>query len=288
MDKDDLIKKAVYFVNKSQDNIINKEIAISDELVSMKIFEDPIFGFSSAESDDFNRLKDPLIVGGHFLLPKEWMSEAKTVVSFFLPFTEQVRKANKRDMKQPSAEWLHARIEGQAFIDDLCRYIQKELSDKGYKTLVPSLDDRFWSKKSRSQIKDGEKKDYDYKDTVSFTSNWSERHVAFISGLGTFGLSKGLITKKGVAGRFGSLITELELPIDKIEYSDIYENCSMCGACIRNCPANAISMDKGKNHDLCAAFLRKTKEKYNPRLGCGKCQVGVPCEDHIPVSFGRS
>ena len=40
-----------------------------------------------------------------------------------------------------------------------------------------------------------------------YASNWSERHVAYVCGLGTFGC-QGLITSKGLAGRFGSIITD--------------------------------------------------------------------------------
>jgi len=117
---------------------------------------------------------------------------------------------------------------------------------------------------------------------VSIRSNWSERHVAFVCGLGTFGLSKGLITKSGIAGRFGSILTELYLPPNNREYENIYEYCSMCGICVKNCPANAISIENGKNHNICSEFLNKTAKKYNPRYGCGKCQIGVPCENKIP------
>jgi epoxyqueuosine reductase QueG len=103
-----------------------------------------------------------------------------------------------------------------------------------------------------------------------------------VCGLGTFGLSKGLITSKGIAGRFGSIITSLYLPPNKREYEEIYEYCSMCGACVKKCPVNAISIEKGKNHIICSKFLNQTVEKYKPRYGCGKCQVGVPCESMIP------
>lgn len=36
----------------------------------------------------------------------------------------------------------------------------------------------------------------------TFGSNWSERHAAYVCGLGTFGLSKGLITDKGMGRTF--------------------------------------------------------------------------------------
>ena len=263
MDRERIIKMATDFVENSHDNIISKETAISERVVGLKIYDTPIFAFGDADSEDFKLLKSS-VIGEHFLLPKEWLPEAKTVISFFLPFTEAVKRGNTRDMLWPSEEWLHGRIEGQSFLNKLCQYIQDELISHGYKSIVPALDERFWSSNE------------------TFSSNWSERHVAFVCGLGTFGLSKGLITKKGVAGRFGSIITELALPYDKREYCDIYEYCTMCGNCATNCPVNAISLEEGKDHQRCFEFLQKTGERFKPRYGCGKCQVGVPCESGLP------
>ncbi len=271
---------ASHFVESSEDNYIAGEIAISGDVVGMKIFDAPIFAFGSADDEYFQLLKNPSVIGEHFMVPREWLSQSKTVISFFLSFTEAVKKGNKADMAWPSQEWLHGRIEGQAFINKLCRYLNLELINAGYNSLVPSLDKRFWSK---TGFKDNTSYSNDSVITTpSYTSNWSERHAAFVCGLGTFGLSKGLITKKGIAGRFGSIITELYLPPDVREYKDIYEYCSRCGACMENCPINAIDMDKGKNHTICSSFLDITAEKYKPRYGCGKCQVRVPCESSIP------
>ncbi|MHB9095488.1 MAG: ATP-binding protein [Eubacteriales bacterium] len=280
MNKQDLIKMASYFVENSEDNIITKQIALSETVVGMKIYEAPIFAFGAADDEYFKLLKDPPAIGKHFLLPKEWLPQSKTVISFFLPFTEAVKKGNRRDMSWPSEEWLHGRIEGQAFLNKLCQHLKSELINAGYNSLVPPLDERFWAKTGFNKASPHSYNNCET--TVLFTSNWSERHVAFVCGLGTFGLSKGLITKKGITGRFGSIITELYLSPDKREYETIYEYCSMCGACVKNCPVNAISIDKGKNHMICSDFLDKTAEKYKPRYGCGKCQIRVPCESSIP------
>jgi epoxyqueuosine reductase QueG len=86
-----------------------------------------------------------------------------------------------------------------------------------------------------------------------------------------------------MCGRFGSLLTELNLPKDTRDYDDVYEYCNMCGACVHRCPVNAISIEHGKQSHLCNDFLDIIREKYNPRSGCGKCQVGVPCESAIPM-----
>jgi len=279
MDKKDIVQMARNFVENSEYNLIPKEIALSEAVVGMKIFEAPIVAFAAANDNYFKVLKEPMAIGQHFSPPEEWLPHPKTVISFFLPFTEAVKKGNRRDMAWPSEEWLHGRIEGQAFVIKLCQYLSSELINAGYNSLAPSLDKRFWAKTGNNKAAQNSN---NCGTDVLFTSNWSERHVAFVCGLGTFGLSKGLITEKGIAGRLGSIITELELPPDNRVSESIYNNCSMCGACVKNCPVNAISLDKGKNHELCSEFLNKTAKKYKPRYGCGKCQVGVPCESSIP------
>lgn len=271
MNKQDIIKTAERFIVNSEDNYITKQIAISEKVVGMKIFETPIFAFGAADDEYFTLLKQPSIIGEHFISPKEWLPQSKTVISFFLPFSETVKKSNRSNMPWPSEEWLHARIEGQILLNKLCIYLKSELINDGYDSVVPILDNRFRSYNNN----------YSHLE-LSYTSNWSERHVAFICGLGTFGLSKGLITSRGMAGRFGSILTELYLPPDTREYKGINEYCSMCGKCVKNCPVNAISLEHGKDHIICSKFLNKTTEKYNPRYGCGKCQTGVPCESKIP------
>lgn len=270
MKKQDLIKAAVDFIEGSPDNHISEEIAISRESVGLKLFDAPIFAFGSADDEYFQLLKQPSAIGGHYMPPKDWLPSAKTVISFFLPFTEEVRKSNQRNMTWPSDEWLHARIEGQVLLNKLCVFLKTDLESKDYESMIPGMDPRFWTNT------DGPAHD------EKFTSTWSERHAAFVCGHGTFGLSKGLITKKGIAGRFGSIITELYLEPDVRSYHDIYEYCTMCGICAKNCPVSAISKEKGKDHKLCSDFLDETKAKHDPRYACGKCQVHVPCETKIP------
>lgn len=272
MNRQNIIKKASLFTDSSELNRI--------EISNIRIFEAPIFGFAAADDVLFKTMQDPSVIGKHYMVPQEWLPEAQTVISYFLPFSNEVKTTNQLDDMWPSEEWLYGRIEGQAFLNQLCQYLISELVNAGYKCVVPSLDKRFVAYPSGPKASPSA-------DKVNgpgrhFTSNWSERHAAFVCGLGTFGLSKGLITPKGMAGRFGSIITDLNLTPDERLYSDIYGYCSMCGACINRCPVNAISMDDGKSHQLCSDFLDKTKAKYQPRYGCGKCQVGVPCESKIP------
>jgi len=276
MDKADLEKALEEYVRNSPENYIDKTVALRPDLTGMRIFDDPIFGYASAEDSYFTEAKKPDVIGAHFMSPAEWLpgpGGAKTVIAIFLPFTEQVRLANRQNLAWPADEWLHARIEGQVFQELMCRFTEGLLKKEGFTALAPMLD---------SRLKMGNPAVLEKTEQAFYSSNWSERHVAYAAGLGTFGLSKGLITKKGTAGRYISIITGAFFEPDKRPYTGVYDDCSFCGVCARNCPAAAISKEDGKNHLRCSEFVNSTKVKHAPRYGCGKCQVKVPCETRAP------
>ena len=263
--REKIISYAEEFTQTSPANFVSAEVALSRDLAGMRIFDLPIFAFGCASDGLYESYKSADIIGSHFLSPSEWLPGAKSVISFFLPFSGRIKSSNAENFQWPSNEWLHGRIEGQKFITKLSVSLQKLLSDFGYISIVPGLDARY---------KIGS-------DVDELTSNWSERHAAFACGLGTFGLSKGLITEKGMCGRFGSVLTELELPPDRRSYEDVYQYCTKCGLCIPHCPAEAISHE-GQDSRACYKFIDMVLEKSKPRYGCGKCQIKVPCESCIP------
>jgi len=266
MTKQDIVQTAVDFTDNSELNSISPETAVSPELAGLRIFDPPIFAFAGADNPGFEELKKDGAVGPHMLSPAEWLPQARTVISFFLPFTKEVRESNRRAMSWPSYGWLHGRIEGHAYLTALADLLRDRIVSAGYLCVIPPSDPR-----------------YDPGDDMPpYSSRWSERHVGYVCGLGTFGLSGGIITEKGMAGRLGSLVTSLELEPGTPGCGDIYANCVRCGKCARNCPAGAISKENGKDNAKCSAFLDSVMEKHKPRYGCGKCQVNVPCEDKIP------
>jgi len=273
MNKADFENKLKDFIVNSPDNCVQRNIAIRPDLVGMCFFDEPLFGYAAADDPFFEEAKKPDIIGPHFMTPNEWLPGAKTVFSAFLPITSRICSANSANMDWPADEWLHARIEGQGFQGKICRFAEDLLKKEGFSVVTPSLDSRFAGSSPITK----EKTEQGY-----YTSNWSERHAAYAAGLGTFGLSKGLITRKGVAGRFLSIISNVSFEADKRPYTGIYDYCNLCGACIRNCPAKAISKEHGKLHYPCSKFLDTVKEKHSPRYGCGKCQVKVPCENKAP------
>jgi len=272
MEFDRLTTLSTAFLADSPDNYVKAEDALTADLAGMQIYDEPLFAVASADDPLFKELQKPGIVGPGAYLPSDWLSDAKSVISFFLPFTQQVKISNRILNNVASNEWLHARIEGQLVLDRLGKYICSLLADEGFEAVYPTTDKRF-------------------RMLGPYASCWSERHVAYVCGLGTFGLSKGLITKKGMAGRFGSVVTNAVLPVTVREYSDPFEYCTMCGKCQINCPVNAIDKTKGvangKDQLICGPFVNSTfRPPHGPnqrkRYGCGKCQVAVPCESGIP------
>lgn len=230
------------------------------EIGLASIYDRPLVGVACAEDTLFQSLQAEAVVGSRHLLPQDWLPAARSVVSYFLPFTKNVREANRQG-ELPASEWLYARIEGELVNNALRKFLVEWFAEAGYQAVAPGIDARHA--------------------VANRKSNWSERHVAFVAGLGTFSLNRSFITKAGAAGRLGSVIVTTDLAATPREYQTYDEYCSKCNACIKRCPPKAIT-NTGKNNDVCAKFLDKTAEKFKPRYGCGKCQTAVPCEAALP------
>jgi len=212
MNKADFEKILSEYIENSEDNFVQGKSALRPDLAGLRIFDEPLFGYASAKDAFFDEVKKTGVIGAHFIAPPEWLPGAKTVISLFLPITEQVRAANRENRSWPADEWLHARIEGQAFQNKICRFAEELLKKEGFPALAPMTDPRFSAK---SPLTD------DRTEQNFYTSNWSERHAAYAASLGTFSLSKGLISRKGVAGRYLSIITAACFEPDKRPFSGI-------------------------------------------------------------------
>ena len=264
MTRDAIIKTADMFT-ETDFNILKVESALSPDLTGLRFFDAPILAFGAASDPMFVEFQDPRIIGTLFKPPSFWLKNAKSVISFFLPFTKAVRDSNYDDIHEPSPRWYHARVEGQEFVIALCRHLEKFLADSGHNSVIPAIDSRFCEEFDGSR----------------FQSSWSERHTAYICGLGTFGLSAGIITEQGMAGRLGSIVTDAEFTADSRPYDDAFGYCIRCNACISRCPAGAITPE-GMDKALCSERFEETKRKHKTWYRCGKCQVRVPCESRRP------
>lgn len=272
MTREELTDEIERYLNQDGHNRISGEDAMRDDLAGMRVFEKPLVGIADAGDPFFEKFRDPTVVRDDYLTPEEWLPGARSVISVFLPFTEIIRTTNRTDPGIPSDEWQHGRIEGQEIVENTALYLCGFLEDRGAEALFPVRDERFNVKERKA--------------------NWSERHTAYACGIGTFGMSRGIITEKGMAGRLLSVITAVELPATERSYSDPYEYCIKCGKCAGNCPVQAIDKKKvlnlAKDNRTCREYLARMHElpvrgkSRKQRYGCGKCQVNVPCESRRP------
>jgi len=74
----------------------------------MTQYRKPLVGFASAHDPLFNQMKK--IIGPHHLHPTELLSDAQTVIAFFLPFAKTVVTAHRKD-PGIAREWAVAYIE---------------------------------------------------------------------------------------------------------------------------------------------------------------------------------
>jgi epoxyqueuosine reductase QueG len=252
-----------------------------------KAFSDPLVGFSNGADPLWEDYKEH--VGPFHLMPMDIFKDAfpsvsassvdLTVISWTLPQTEATRTDNRKESEWPAERWARARIFGEIFNNKLRTHLVAELTAAGIEA-VAAMHSPLWSTQTS--------------ETYGFASTWSERHAAYASGLGTFGLCDGLITPKGKAMRTGSVIANIMVDPTPRPYTDHHEYClfyteGICGKCIPRCPVNALSKE-GHDKITCRAYLKPETADYVKTnfgfegYGCGLCQTGVPCESKIPTA----
>lgn len=252
------------------------------------MWERPIVGFARGDDPYFAYYKAE--IGGFYWLPKEVFKlhfpeesvadEELTVISIGFPQTAETKAAQKKATGLPSDPWLYTRGEWNEMIKKITADMVGKICEGGYEVLSLDLTSELSGQTSKK---------------FGLAANWSHRHTAFIAGLGTFGLSDGLITRKGKAMRFATLIIKGRFEPTARAYEHYGEYCSFyrkgtCGACIVRCPVGAITKE-GHDKEKCSAFLDQIKNELGPdfirdfqylNAGCGLCQSRVPCQDGIP------
>ena len=247
---------------------------------------EPLVGFSRGDDPLYQSFKED--IGPFYWTPPEIfaltfpesqaMPDELTVISWILPQTEKTRRDNDLEKAAAAERWARARKYGEEFNVKLRDHVAGFLKEAGYEAVAPMNAPLFqWEQSAR----------------YGLASSWSERHTAYASGLGTFGLCDGLITPRGKAMRCGSVVARITVPPSVRPYTDYRAYClfhfnGSCGKCMKRCPAGAITReghDKGK----CSSYIRSVSApSIRARFGfdtpgCGLCQTGVPCEAKIPV-----
>ncbi|MCD6415082.1 MAG: epoxyqueuosine reductase [Planctomycetes bacterium] len=270
------------------------------DFAGQAVFDDPLVGVADGDDPLFERFRS--VVSPRHLLPREVLSRYcaadadlshVSVIVWALPFTEEIRRSN-RGPDWPSELYSVARNSGGALNDEIRRDLTKMLRDFGWAAVAPVLAKEYDAFRSAEH---------------TFSSSWSERHVAYAAGLGQFGLNGSLITPLGSNVRFGSVVTNLPIKPTPRAFGTHQAPCleshgQVCRLCIERCPVGAISengLDKSKCYAMRRAVRERCLETYAKTfhmplgeivkngkresgysLGCALCQCGVPCEGSSP------
>ena len=252
-----------------------------------RAFERVIVGFSRGDDSLYDAYKE--VVGPFHWAPLEIFARTfpeiaiepgeLTVIAWVVAHNPLTKEDNRRETVYPSERWARARIFGEEVNEKLRRHVVAVLEGEGYAAVAPALSPHWEQKLSEK---------------YAFASTWSERHAAYASGLGTFGLCDGLITPLGKAVRVGSVIAHIQIPPTPRPYKDhqaycLFHSKGICKKCVSRCPVGALS-EAGHDKKKCRSHVRPVTEEYVKAhygfdgYGCGLCQTGVPCESKIPLA----
>ncbi len=247
---------------------------------------EPQIAYAKGDDPLFEQLKND--IGPFYWTPLEalqlaWPDLGVTaaelaVIVYILPQTEATRLDQREATEVPAERWARSRFHGEEFNCALRLHLAEQLTNAGFPAVAP---ERL--------------ADFAYRNSERFgiASNWSERHTAWIAGLGTFGLSDGLITRVGKAVRFGSVVARVDLEATPRSYAGHQDWClwyarGTCGVCMQRCPIDAITA-AGHDKPACCDYIRNVTTPYvrdNYGTGatpCGLCQVKIPCEARSPI-----
>ncbi len=221
------------------------------------LFREPLVAFAAARDPLFQDIKK--YAGPQQLYPWDILPEAKTVVCFFVPFQKHVIESN-RGGDEVSRTWALAYDAGNQVVNGISEKLVEFFAQNNIQAATIQATQGF--------------------DKELLMAGWSHRSAAYVAGLGMFGLNKMLITEKGCAGRFGTVVAACDLaPTTRQETQRCMSlQGGNCKACIKACPEQALTEQDIVRHTCYNRCLET--DKAFPDIGlcdcCGKCSVG-PC-----------
>lgn len=224
-----------------------------------RLWHRPIVRFADAGHPAFAELKK--VAFAEHAMPGDFLDRPRTVVSYFLPFVKEVADSNLQG-EPTSAVWANTYLVTNRMAMDCNLHIAGVVRERGYRAAPPE-NIGF--------------------DPVILKSRWSQRHVAWIAGHGSFGINNMLIGEQGCCGRYFSVVTDLSDAADQPvtdEYC-LYKKKGVCKVCVKRCFSGALT-ENGFDRTQCYAVCRVNEVTYKDAEVCGKCVVGLPCSFRRP------
>ena len=139
----------------------------------------PLVGFADANHPYIQSL--PELISPTHELPQNILPDARIIIAYFIPFTKELAKTNRNGDALASPEWARAYEETNALFvelnEKLIDFIHAKAGQAGVTPKAVTFDQK------------------------RLISDWSQRHIAYAAGLGTFGVNNMLLTRQGCCGR---------------------------------------------------------------------------------------
>ena len=230
-------------------------------------WREPLVAFADAADPLFAQLKK-IVVRTH-ALPGDVLPGARTVVCWFVPFTRELGRLNYKDAYAHES-WAVAYVETNRMLAELSTHVAALLEAEGAQCAVLPPTHNYYPKK--------------------LVSDWAHKSVAYIAGLGRFGLNRQIITEQGCCGRLGSLVTTAGAAPTPRPHQEhcLFLHDGSCAKCVQRCPVQCLTKQDYDRH-ACQKRLRENEKMYE-YVGladvCGKCVASLPCSYRIPAPAG--
>lgn len=249
-----------------------------EECGRQTVFGEPLVGYANTSEIIFDMFYDHDICK----LPRKVYNPARAVIVYFLPYTEDVVESN-RGGGAPSDKWVQAYHDSMWAMMKVNASITEEIGKFGRLASICNVPTDWDEKKCGPE--------------------WNYKMAAYACKMGDFGPSGCIMTEAGPAGRFGAILTDINLvperdfgfsntesrahtPEMEAEYEKIMaDSCyidqsgegkgSVCSAeLIAACPAGAVSAD-GIDRVKCQAYCKTINEFVPTPDMCGKCYLAA-------------
>lgn len=204
--------------------------------------------------------------------PRDLLPTARSVVVFFIPFVRDLVRINRKG-ERPCREWGVAYVRTNDLIGRLSQALADRLQELGFACGLTPATHNF--------------------DEIKLMSRWSHKHLAYLAGMGRFGVNCQMITPEGCAGRLGSFVTEArieERPLIQTEEACLLKAGKKCGACMEACPVDALAPDSFDRRKCWERLVEnRSRLEYFQDLPesthvCAKCLALTPCSFKNPAA----
>lgn len=191
--------------------------------------------------------------------PKETMENAKSIIVCAFPYYIG-EKDNSNLSKYCYGKDYHIVVKKK--LEQICNFISQEVNGFEYKIFVDN-------------------------------GPLVDRYLAYLSGVGYFGINNNIITDEyGSYVFIGYIINNYEFKIDE----PLPKTCIKCGKCVEYCPGNAILGNFEMNPKRCLSYITQKKENLdeeeiriltssNKIFGCDICQEVCPHNKNKPITY---